>query len=187
MHSLVTSLRCTQIAFCNPCCPALLYPPAALLLKKGNLKELYLQHSGIDGDMTCELAEAMSESSKLTVLMLNGNQIQETGASALAAVLTKDGCLLKLDLTGCTSIGAEGTTKLIGSLQCNLTLETLCLPDKYKNTIPLTSEVQKRVIWCSDSSNQRVIDGSHLSLGSKDVQQLCKHEVPNHPGFLGCV
>ena len=137
--------------------------------------------------MTCELAEAMSGSSKLTVLELSWNSIQETGASALAGMLKYDRCLIKVLLTGCVSMGAGGVTELIESLNHNSTVKTLCLPEKYKNTIPLPSEVQKRVIWCSESSSQRVIDRGFQKLGSKGVQQLGKHEVPNHPGFLGCV
>ena len=144
---------------------------SALLVKKNNLTELYLQYCEIDGGMTCELAEAMYGSSKLTVLELNGNPIQETGASALAGMLSSNSCLKQLDLTACVSMGASGATKLIDSLKHNSTLETLCLPEKYKGS---TSEVEKRITWCSDMSTESVVDWRDRTVDSQHVRLLGK-------------
>ena len=148
---------------------AVSFPFSALLMKKSNLTELYLQYCEIDADMTCELAEAMSGSSKLTVLELNGNPIQETGACALAGMLSSNSSLKTLDLTACVSMGAGGATKLIDSLKHNSTLKTLCLPEKYKGS---TSGFQERITWCSDMSTQSVVDWRDRTVESQHVRLL---------------
>ena len=145
-------------------------------MKKSNLTELYLQYCEIDGGMTCQLAEAMSGSSKLTVLELNGNPIQETGASALAGMLSSNSCLKQLGLTACVSMGAGGATKLIDSLKHNSTLETLCLPEKHKGS---TSEVEKRITWCSDMSTESVVDWRDRTVESQHVRLLGKCNIWN--------
>ena len=94
--------------------------PQALLLKTGNLTEMYLQYSNIGSDVICNLAEALCTNMTLKVLLLNGCPTEEAGAASIADMMGKNQCLVKLDLTT-LSVGAVGAIKLVESLQHNST------------------------------------------------------------------
>ena len=97
-------------------------PSTALLLKRTHsLIELSLYGCSIGEDAACQLAEGLRANSTLTKLFLTNNPLGQKGAQAL-----------------------------VDSLAHNTTVDDLCLPKQYKDTIQSSvvySRVSSRIDW----------------------------------------
>ena len=105
-------------------------------------RNLLLQDCHIDDEGAIQVARLLNQNT-VTALYLLGNPITVKGASEFAEKLLHNTSLRKLDMFS-SSIGPEGTQKLIDSLLQNSTLVTLILPAKYKLSVR-TSEAYKKV------------------------------------------
>lgn len=101
-----------------------------------------------DSDSDDELAGGDVQASKLSVLLLDGNNIGSKGMNILYPALKKNFSLKELNLMG-NSIGEEGSEYIASYLETNNTLEILNLQDNHigeKGVIAIASALRSNYI-----------------------------------------
>ena len=121
---------------------------ATMLKTNSSLERLHLDRCGIGSSGGVELGAALERNMTLRELDLSGNALGDDGVRGLSAGLENNSSLEELRLWGDWSLGEEGVSFLLKSVEeKNKSLKTLWLPKRLKRNI--SSELQLRciVMW----------------------------------------
>ena len=108
------------------------------LRKNFDIRQLYLANCEIDRHKAKILAQRLNQS-RLQILNMSANQVENEGARALAKMLQESHSLEELHLVD-RSVGIEGAYDLIAALDSNegvhLYLDEQCRPPDFRCTVP---------------------------------------------------
>ncbi len=124
-----------------------------------SVKQLKLDSCNIDDEGMTILSQFLPETLTLTDLELQRNIFGPRGAQELAMVLKSNKSIENIVLIGCTTVGEEGTQRLLQGLAVNQTVQTLFLPLVYeKVTEPENPHVSTRMAWLPDVVLKDAVD-----------------------------
>ena len=121
---------------------------ATMLKTNSSLERLSLGGCGIGSSGGVELGAALERNKTLRYLQLSGNELGDDGVRGLSAGLENNSSLEELRLNGDMSLGEEGVTFLLKTVEeKNTSLKELWLSKKFKRDISRELQSRCKVVW----------------------------------------
>ena len=121
---------------------------ATMLKTNSSLERLLLPGCGIGSSGGVELGAALERNKTLRYLGLYGNELGDDGVRGLSAGLENNSSLEELRLHGDESLGEEGVTFLLKTVEeKNTSLKELGLPRKFKRDVSRELQSRCQVVW----------------------------------------